>query len=327
MSFRGNLSRKSSMQQKKRDYEDDGEASKKSSAALDIAEFRVAIARSNSSNNVEPGDGEVSCVNVKSSATTSNHRERDDEFNNNSPPAYNQVKMKNNDGGVMESLSTCSSDLQSQFMTWLEEKKRNLTGANVVNEAKKVLHDEEVITSRQEVESSKFCDTQDAVIESDREVVEEVAANDNSDDYDEFKDVIEDEVNEDDGIMEQKQTTNNSNLMDVPLFIDEEEDKHEQAVAADGEKSSLASVNDDTLLPLTINSTEENDEKSNVIEAKFTLTSSLPLQIVTRKSLSTSNMSLESSKLPARHNKGPAPPPPGQFYDKDKKKYFKETEL
>lgn len=296
--------------------------------ALDTAESSVTFAKNcSSSNNDKLRSGsEVNCENVKSSTNDEVLRAMGGIQYESNPHAHNQVvKMKNNDSGAMESLSACSTDLHSQFMTWLEAKKQTLlTGADISRVSGEV-----IIASQPEVESSKFSDTQssDVVMKCDDAV--DIASGANSDDFDEFKDAIEDDVDDttrttadDANIIEQKQ----DDLMNVPLFIVEaKEDKHDQVTAA---------TNDDTLLPLTIaTSTEceqQNDEKNgsgNVIEAKFTLTSSLPLQIVTRKTLSTSNTSLESAKLPARHSKGPAPPPPGQFYDKDKKKYFKETEL
>lgn len=294
--------------------------------ALDTAESSVTFAKNcSSSNNDKLSRSEVNCKNVKSSRNDEVLKAKGGIQYESNPHAHNQVvKMKNNDSGAMESLSACSTDLHSQFMTWLEAKKQNLLTGVVDNSNVSA----EVIASQPEVESSNFSDTQSFDVMKCDDAVDN-ASGANSDDFDEFKDAIEDDVDDtpratcdDANIIEQKQ----DDLTNVPLFIFEaEEDKHDQVTAA---------TNDDTLLPLTIATSAENeqiDEKSDgsgsVIEAKFTLTSSLPLQIVTTKTLSTSSTSLESAKLPARHSKGPAPPPPGQFYDKDKKKYFKETEL
>lgn len=310
--------------------------------ALDT-ESTVAILGSNSSNNEGMSGIEVNCGNVKTSTKTSNsERAYDDDkmekiqFNNNSS-AYNQaMKMKNNVGGMTESFSTRSSDLHSQFMKWLEEKKKHPNREEVENvnwSDEKVIR--EIITSKEEVESSNFCGAQSSVIGSEDDKTNESKSNNNktesvvanADDFDEFKDVIDDEevketTEESAMVMEEKQQE--VNVMNVPLVI--AVNKYDHATTNEDGKSSFADSNSNTLLPLTITE-KENDEKSNVIEAKFTLTSSLPLEIVTKKSLSTSCTSLESSKLPPRHNKGQAPPPPGQFYDKDKNKYFKETEL
>lgn len=194
----------------------------------------------------------------------------------------NNVEIKKND----IEMENSDSELQVEFLRWMEEKKR-------------------LMNLRQEDEPSKMGG--DDAIEK-----EENEDNESQIDFEEFKDVVDD-----DDVVEIMETKQQDDLMNVPLVIIEEDTKPDDKVTSTTEEANDVEKLP-TCLPLMIC-------ENNVVEAKFTLTSSSPLEIVT--SLSSSNSSLSSSTSRAKHNKGRAPPPPGHFYDSETKKFYRETEL
>jgi hypothetical protein len=234
--------------------------------------------------------------------------------------AYNQVEMKKNE----------KSDLKAEFFEWLKEKQRtNEKFTQPTSTLSMNLKQEDTLSSKDTTEEEKE-DVKDAIEEAEKDNGSQTS------DFDEFKDVVEDNNEDDDDKIVKIMETKQDDLMNVlsKLVIIEEQDNASKVTVetkedeANDVENKTSSSSTSTCLPLTIceniENKSENESNNNIIEAKFTLTSSSPLKIVT-KSLSSSNSSLSSSKV--KHNKGRAPPPPGQFYDTETKKFYRETEL
>lgn len=234
--------------------------------------------------------------------------------------AYNQVEMKKNE----------KSDLKAEFFEWLKEKQRtNEKFTQPTSTLSMNLKQEDTLSSKDTTEEEKE-DVKDAIEEAEKDNGSQTS------DFDEFKDVVEDNNEDDDDNIVKIMETKQDDLMNVlsKLVIIEEQDNASKVTVetkedeANDVENKTSSSSTSTCLPLTIceniENKSENESNNNIIEAKFTLTSSSPLKIVT-KSLSSSNSSLSSSKV--KHNKGRAPPPPGQFYDTETKKFYRETEL
>lgn len=232
-------------------------------------------------------------------------------------------------------------DNYKEFVKWMELTKTKAAADEVITpevpkineqELKKVIVLEESITSDELNVVTKTLNENEQTMETNIAVVEAV---DVIADFDEFKDVVSSDDEE------------NDDYLAVPLFITEEKEleKHNEA--------DLKLVTTEVLIPLvSVDEPPKNVEKETVVEAKMTL-SNFPLEIkasVTTLSLSNTSLDRSSSsdnitKRPVHHTKGRAPPPPpavlvtplseqgdvhfvpGLYYDTTSKKHFKETEL
>lgn len=267
--------------------------------------------------------------------------------------AYNKLRMEGNPIGADASVRNedLSSEMHKEFQRWLEMKRKNeKSNATVTSNSEKASRDEKVNNIDESENPIEVVDVvkSELDVKAEHEMVSDEVTDveaATTSDFDEFKDVISD--NE-----EQEQV---EEYLKVPLMILEDGD------VRSGEEKQLV---DDTslclegeqpndvqsLVPTVIESeassvnsrTDTIDDvpvlEANTIEAKITL-SNTPLEVVT--SLSASSISLASDKScdeagakkqKAKHLKGRAPPPPtnvipGHFYDQVTKKHFRETEL
>jgi hypothetical protein len=213
--------------------------------------------------------------------------------------AYNRLAKERNPSTVDVKNEDLSSEVQEEFLRWLEMKRKDGNSNASVNlsdgKSEKKVNIEE--TSKDEV---------NVVSE-----VEEASAENN--DFDEFKDVILEESDE---------------YLKVPLVILESDNEHLQGQSSKTDKLPTAI---ETNVTCTIDEIEPSNDE-NTVEAKITL-GDAPLSVVT--TLSSSSISLASDEdnkkqRPAKHSKGRAPAPPnvsGQFNDHVTMKHFKETEL
>lgn len=236
--------------------------------------------------------------------------------------AYNKLRVQqNNPSDVKTKNEDLSSEIQAEFQRWMEMKRKD-EKSNVPVPSK--VAEEKVNTEATEISSEN--------VNVEREEHEAVVASE-SNDFDEFKDVISDKEEEDEGYLK------------IPLVIVEEDSKDKESSQKHHKPSLLPTVieSNNTCNANKIEPSNDAtvDDEHNTIEAKITL-SNTPLAVVT--SLSSSNISIASDKSgddagnksqrPAKHSKGRAPPPPppntnvtGHFYDQVTMKYFKETEL
>lgn len=208
------------------------------------------------------------------------------------------------------------NDLKEEFLLWMESRQKDFSDSPV--KASKV---------------NNFDDVNDSlnVVKSETKEMTTITpdANDNTEtqDFDEFKDVIDDKEDE-------------KEFLKVPLMIVEDDEVKAESVDEKSQETSIApTAESEDPSKAESSTTDETNFDQYTIDVKLTL-SNAPLEVTT--SLSASNFSLASDKSsddgsgrkrPATHLKGRAPKPPtidviaGQFNDSVTKKYFKETEL
>lgn len=224
-------------------------------------------------------------------------------------------------------------DNYREFIKWMELTKNKAADETVLPEVPKIIEQE--LKKVIDVEESITSDELNVVTNThnDNQMETNIAAAvDVIADFDEFKDVVSSDEENDD-------------YLAVPLFITEEKDQDNKEDVVD------LLVTTEVLIPIVSVDKQKSVEKETIVEAKMTL-SNFPLEIkasVTTLSLSNTSLDRSSStenitKRPVHHTKGRAPPPPptlvtpssepgdvhsvpGLYYDTTSKKHFKETEL
>ena len=229
--------------------------------------------------------------------------------------AYNKLQAEKNPNAVEVRNEDLSSEVQAEFLRWMEMKRKDVKLNALEN---------------LEGEKSEKVNTEETS-EEEMNVVKEVEAAE-CNDFDEFKDVLSEEDEED--------------FLKVPLVILEgenekiEEEEKESLEERKTPEAALVTTLIESNSTCSVNEIESSNDaaEQNTIVAKITLGNSALAVVST---LSSSSISLasdksgdESSKKQrlAKHSKGRAPPPPninvpGHFYDHVTMKHFKETEL
>ena len=224
-----------------------------------------------------------------------------------------------------------------EFIKWMELTKTKAADETITPEVPKIIEQElkKVIVVEESITSDELNVVTNTLNENEQTMSKQKETNiaeavDVIEDFDEFKDVVSSDEENDD-------------YLAVPLFITEEKEQEYN------ERNVL--VKTEVLIPLVSVDKQKSEEKETILAAKMTL-SNFPLEIKASVStLSLSNTSLDRSsssenitKRPVHHTKGRAPPPPpallppssepgdvhsvpGLYYDTTSKKHFKETEL
>lgn len=226
--------------------------------------------------------------------------------------AYNKLMEQKRSAAVSETKrkDELPSDLKEEFLLWMESRQKDFNespvNASQVNHVDDATDSFNVVKSETETMTTTTPDVNDNI---------------EMQDFDEFKDVIDDK--------------DEKEFLKVPLMIVEDDEVKDEK----SQKASIAAAAESEEPSRAESSNDEINFDQYTIDVKLTL-SNAPLEVTT--SLSTSSFSLASDKSsddgtgrkrPATHSKGRAPPPPtidvisGQFYDSVTKKYFKETEL
>lgn len=234
-------------------------------------------------------------------------------------------------------------DNYKEFVKWMELTKTKAADEVIIPEVPKLVEQElkKVIVVEESITSDELNVVTKTLNENEQTMSKQMETNiaeavDVIADFDEFKDVVSSDEENDD-------------YLAVPLFITEEKEQEHNEDVVRNEADLL--VTTEVLIPLVTADEQKNVEKETVVEAKMTL-SNFPLEIkasVTTLSLSNTSLDRSSSsdnitKRPVHHTKGRAPPPPpalvtplseqgdvhsvpGLYYDTTSKKHFKETEL
>lgn len=204
--------------------------------------------------------------------------------------AYNRIMRERNPSAVEARNGDLSSEVQAEFLRWMEMKRKDGNSDAPVTSAK---------------EDSEKVNTEETT--SDVNVVEEVetAAAENND-FDEFKDVISEDSDE---------------FLKFPLVILEADDeKLDESSKSDELPTVIQSENE--IEPSNANTVEA---KITLGDAPLSVVTTL-----SSSSISLASDDGNKKQRAAKHSKGRAPPPPnvpGHFYDHVTKKHFKETEL
>lgn len=241
--------------------------------------------------------------------------------------AYNKLMDQKRSTAVAEvkKRDELPNDLKGEFLLWMESRQKETKPKAIVESP---------------IKAPKVNDVEDVndslnVVKKETDEITTTITEDNTEtqDFDEFKDVIDDKVDE-------------QEFLKVPLNIVEDDETRDENVDEENSNSSQFSPDNSIVTVIEVedrskvdSSTDETNLDQYTIDVKLTLSNS-PLEVTT--SLSTSSFSLASDKSsddgsgrkrPATHSKGRAPPPPtidvipGHFYDNVTQKYFKETEL
>lgn len=234
-------------------------------------------------------------------------------------------------------------DNYREFIKWMELTKTKAVDEIVIPEVPKIVEQElkKVIVLEESITSDELNVVTNTHNKNEQTMSNQMETNiaaavDVIADFDEFKDVVSSDEENDD-------------YLAVPLFITEEKEQEHKEDVVRNDRDLL--VTTEVLIPIVSVDEQNSVEKETIVAAKMTL-SNFPLEIkasVTTLSLSNTSLDRSSStenitKRPVHHTKGRAPPPPptlvtpssepgdvqsvpSLYYDTTSKKHFKETEL